>query len=40
MGGGGGGGENRVSLCSIGCPGIPSVDQVSLELTALSASAI
>jgi hypothetical protein len=31
--------QDRVSLCSLGCPGIYSVDQAGLELRDLSASA-
>jgi hypothetical protein len=36
---GGGGVENKVSLCSPGCPGTHSVDQTVLELKDPSASA-
>ena len=28
---------SKVSLCSLGCPGAPSVDQASLELTEIGA---
>jgi hypothetical protein len=31
--------QDRVSLCSLGCPGTLSVDQADLELRNLSASA-
>jgi hypothetical protein len=35
----GGGVQDRVSLCSPGCPGIYSVDQAGLKLRNLPASA-
>jgi hypothetical protein len=35
----GGGGQDRVSLCSPGCPGTHFVDQAGLELRNLPASA-
>jgi hypothetical protein len=31
--------QGRISLCSLGCPGTPSVDQAGLELRDLPASA-